>query len=115
MPIADLDKFYKEIGSSIRKARKDSKITQELFSQQLGLSRASIINIENGKQRPPIHILYEISFITGVDIDFFIPQNLFSSKAEKGSQEKDWKKIVGDKTTDKSTRSIVLEFISSIK
>ena len=115
MPIADVNNFYTEIGSLIRQARIQSKISQQLFSQQLGISRASVVNIEKGKQRPSIHLLFEISFITGVDFNSLIPHILPSVATEKNTEVNDWKKIVNDKTTDKITRKAVLNFISSIK
>jgi len=38
-----------EIGELIRKARKGRKMTQEELAKKVGLSRATIINIEKGR------------------------------------------------------------------
>jgi transcriptional regulator with XRE-family HTH domain len=60
MLINNMDQFYQEIGSRIRNARLLSGISQEILAAQLGLTRASIINIEKGRHRPSVHLLIEI-------------------------------------------------------
>ncbi len=55
--------LYKELGRIIRSKRKKLKIKQEDLANQLGLSRASIVNIEQGRHKPQIHVLYELCSI----------------------------------------------------
>ena len=45
------DKFYEELGKSIRARREQLKITQAELGDRLGLSRTSVTNIECGRQR----------------------------------------------------------------
>lgn len=61
--------FYDNLGESIKTARKGKMITQEALANHLGISRISIVNIENGKQKPLIHTLVEISLYLKVEIN----------------------------------------------
>jgi transcriptional regulator with XRE-family HTH domain len=45
------EKFYEELGRSIRTRRKALKMTQAELGDRLGLSRTSITHIEYGRQR----------------------------------------------------------------
>jgi putative transcriptional regulator len=45
----------------IRDLRKSKEITQEDLSKQVGVSRQSIISIENGKYNPSLELAYKIS------------------------------------------------------
>lgn len=56
--------LYRNLGFKIRIAREKMDINQSLFANMLELSRSSVVNIEMGRQRPTIHLLYEISRIT---------------------------------------------------
>ena len=64
--------FYNHISNVIRELRQGLGFTQEAFAERLGMSRASIVNIEKGRQRPSIHHLYEISQLAKVDFNVFI-------------------------------------------
>ena len=45
------DALYVKLGELIRTARDNENIKQELLAEYLDLSRVSISNIENGKQK----------------------------------------------------------------
>ena len=55
--------IYKHIGDVIRKRRKHLKLTQETLAKRLAISRASLANIETGRQNFPVHQLYGIAKI----------------------------------------------------
>lgn len=57
----DQKELYIELGNRIRIARERKGVSQSIFASMLGLSRSSIVNIEKGRQRPSVHLLYEIS------------------------------------------------------
>ncbi|MBT3982044.1 MAG: helix-turn-helix transcriptional regulator [Bacteriovoracaceae bacterium] len=63
----NIDKLYLEIGQNIKAARQIVKLSQAELATKLGLKRTSITNIENGKQRLPLHLLYEICELLNVD------------------------------------------------
>ena len=73
--------FYHKIGELIKDSRKLKNVNQETLSNQLGISRVSLVNIENGKQRAPIHVLMEISSLLNVPLKELLPE-LFPVEAD---------------------------------
>ena len=57
----DTDKFYREFGRRIAARRIVLSITQSEVGQRLGVSRASIANIEAGRQKLYLHQLYSLA------------------------------------------------------
>lgn len=55
------DDLYGRIGKLVRAKREQAKLTQEELAQEVGLTRTSITNIEQGRQKIQIHTLYEIA------------------------------------------------------
>jgi transcriptional regulator with XRE-family HTH domain len=70
-----IEPFYEQLGSRIQQVREQKKLTQA----QLGLSirppstRASIANIENGKQRVLAHTLVQFAKAMEVDVHSLLP------------------------------------------
>ena len=73
--MANSDDLYRELGWKIRQARErfGEKLSQEALAQRLGLSRASMVNIEAGRQRAPLHLLWQIAELLGTDLTMLIP------------------------------------------
>ncbi|KUP25800.1 helix-turn-helix transcriptional regulator [Paenibacillus sp. DMB5] len=69
----NLDIIYEDIGKRIRKVRENSKLTQEELAKLVNLTRASITNIERGKQKIPIDNLYYFAIVLNVDIFSLLP------------------------------------------
>jgi transcriptional regulator with XRE-family HTH domain len=44
------------------------------LAQQLGISRASVVNIEAGRQRAPLHLLWQFSETLATDLSLLIPR-----------------------------------------
>jgi len=70
------DQFYEEIGGRIRNYRLSANMGQEMFAELLNLTRASVVNMEKGRQRPSIFQLIRIADILKVDYIDFIPYAL---------------------------------------
>jgi transcriptional regulator with XRE-family HTH domain len=70
------DGLYKEIGRKIRDVRERAqpKLSQDKLAKRLGMSRASVVNIEAGRQHPPLHLLWQIADILGTDLVLLIPR-----------------------------------------
>lgn len=85
--------FYKALGQLIKQARTNAKLKQEAFASMLNLSRASIVNIEKGRQRPPIHLLWDIGKALNISVTKLLP--VVSTPDEINN---DWKKIISDKS-----------------
>ena len=99
--------FYEKLGGCIKQARLKAEIKQEAFAISLNLSRASIVNIEKGRQRPPIHLLWSIAKILNIEVTEMLPQ----FKASDTSLI-EWKKIISKEIKDdKLTGNKLYEFI----
>ena len=52
--------IYRELGQTIRRYRKGAGRTQAQLAAEIGISRASLANIEAGRQQVLVHYLYAI-------------------------------------------------------
>jgi DNA-binding XRE family transcriptional regulator len=104
------DRFYTLLGSRIREHRVNANLKQETFAGFLKLSRASIVNIEKGRQRPSIYQIFEIANVLNVQVSDLFP--IFEVE-EKVNQK--WKKIIAQKSTDKESKAKILGFIEEIQ
>lgn len=68
-----ISRLYAEIGESIRKGRVKSNLTQIELANIVELTRSSIANIEAGRQRPPVHIIFMIAQAFNVSAHELIP------------------------------------------
>jgi len=102
----ELNLFYILLGDSIKSARLKSGMKQEYFAHLLDLSRASIVNIEKGRQRPSIHLLWEISKILDIELPSLLPP----IKKSPDSMA-DFKKQISDVVDKKETKDKLLDFI----
>lgn len=59
--------LYKIIGERIRKARLDAGLSQAELAEANGQLRTSISNIESGRQRPSLHLLYQLCGHLGIE------------------------------------------------
>lgn len=72
----DNDRLYTVIGRRIREIRTTNpkdKLTQADLAAQLNLERTSITNIEAGKQKPAIHVIYRLCAHFGLRIEELLP------------------------------------------
>lgn len=76
-PMTEFDELYRSLGRKIRDARErpGNKLnSQEKLAKALGVSRASIVNIEAGRQHAPLHLLWQIAEKLGTDLALLIPR-----------------------------------------
>jgi transcriptional regulator with XRE-family HTH domain len=52
---------YTNVGARIRDERERRNLSQEMLADRVGLTRASITNIEKGRQKVLLHTLLEIA------------------------------------------------------
>jgi transcriptional regulator with XRE-family HTH domain len=74
MLAAEQDLLYRMIGDRIREARERSGMTQTALAGKLTLSRVSIVNIEKGRQRAPLHVLWQIAELVNIELTVLIPR-----------------------------------------
>ncbi len=74
---------YVETGRRIQEARKAARLTQESLADAIGLSRASMSNIERGRHKILLHTLEDITRVLNVDLhDLLPPRRRETSKLE---------------------------------
>jgi transcriptional regulator with XRE-family HTH domain len=86
------ESIYQHIGEVLRTRRKALKprLTQEGLAQRVGISRASLANIETGRQNVLVHQLY--AFAKALNLapgDFLLP-------AENADAGADWSDLLPD-------------------
>jgi transcriptional regulator with XRE-family HTH domain len=50
------------------------RLSQDKLAKRLGISRASIVNIEAGRQHAPLNLLWKIAQLLNVELTMLIPQ-----------------------------------------
>lgn len=112
------ESFYEQIGERIRNFRLSANISQEVFSELLNMTRASVVNIEKGRQRPSIFLLITIARILKVDYIDLIPIELNIEKLEENVEvpDVDFSAVVADSMLDLNERvkSSMQQFLRQI-
>lgn len=80
MTASEQKKFYTKLGACIKEARLKAGLKQETFASFLSLSRASIVNIEKGRQHPPIHLLWVIAKVLKIEVIELLPEFVASDE-----------------------------------
>jgi transcriptional regulator with XRE-family HTH domain len=68
--------IYKQIGGIVRALRRRADKPQDALAGQLGISRATLANIETGRQRILVHQLYAIARALNVKLTDLLPPAL---------------------------------------
>ena len=76
------ERLYQAIGERLKAIRKRNHYTQASMADILGLERTSVTNIELGKQRPGLHVLYRCCEYFEIAIADLLPSIDFVSKEE---------------------------------
>lgn len=80
---AALRALYGEIGARIRKTRERTGLSQSFVATQIDVTRASISNVEAGRQRIPLDRLYQIAAVLQVPVASFLPGDKPDRKIRK--------------------------------
>lgn len=59
--------FYEDFGRRLAQLRRAAGLSQQALGERVGLSRTSIVNVEKGRQRVPLHMLVEFAAALGVE------------------------------------------------
>lgn len=70
----NIEEFYSEVGEKIKNIRKMQGLTQNDLAHEVELSRTSVTNIESGRQKYPLHKLWEIAKFLQVDMVQLLPK-----------------------------------------
>ena len=77
------------INGEIRKLREENKISQENLAALVGVSRAAIVNIENGKRKVSAEELLLLAEVFGLTLDQLVNPSLRPFATVEQSSEKD--------------------------
>jgi transcriptional regulator with XRE-family HTH domain len=66
--------FDREVGFRLQLARKRKEMTQEQLATEIGIGRASYANVEAGRQRIPVDIVWRAAIVLGVSISNLVPE-----------------------------------------
>ena len=75
MDNADEEALYRAVGERVRSARErqPARLSQAALAKKLEVSRASIVNIEAGRQHAPLYLLWRIAQHLDVELLSLIP------------------------------------------
>ena len=113
----DESALYELIGARIRAARERQapKMSQSSLAKKVRLTRASIVNIEAGRQRSPIHVIWRIAEALGIEPFQLLPRqaDLDQAAIPVKLDAAAIKKIEAAANGDVHTRRLLTQFVSS--
>ena len=74
--------LYRRFGELVRSYRHRLSLSQVELGTAIGLTRASIANIEKGRQRIPLHHLFRLAAALKVEAALLLPRRLSPAGAE---------------------------------
>lgn len=101
----DAERIYKDLGVRIRDLRKGLGQTQARLAAQIGVSRASLANIEAGRQQVLVHHLFAIADALQLDspAQLLLSPNVRTTRNESDVQLP----VAGEGLTDKQRREVL--------
>lgn len=97
------EEFYLQVGKRIKRERSISGINQEALGKKVGISRVSVVNIEKGKQMPPVHVIWKIAAALDTTVERLFP--ITGTNSSTPGLEKNVK-LIGDKIKQDNLKSI---------
>lgn len=97
----DIERLYSHISERLKARRDEKHITQELLARRSGVARSSIANFEKGRQRLPLHSLYQLCAALDIEPGSVLPT--IAEIAEATAARKDG---IPDYLPAKATESI---------
>jgi len=74
--------MYRDVGRLVRAFRRKRKLSQEALAQRVGHTRTSITNIEAGRQRIPLDLVYKFANVLEIEVRELIPVSVASLPPE---------------------------------
>lgn len=69
----DKERLYTLIHEKLTACRDAKRMTQELLARRSGVARSSIANFESGRQRLPLHSLYQLCAALDIEVTSLLP------------------------------------------
>ena len=102
------ESIYSAFGRSVATRRKELELTQAELASRVGMSRASVANIECGRQNVLLHHVYNLARA----LEFSQVSELLPSLPKQEAQE-DFDMILSDKTVTKRGKAQISDLILS--
>lgn len=93
----DESSLHEAIGAELKKIRKQKGYNQSDLAQKIGLERTSITNIETGRQKATVSVLYRICELFDIEVSDLLPK-LHEVATHKVEATNDDNLTVGSKT-----------------
>lgn len=77
----DESELYRHFGQLVRRHRDRLRLSQAQVAGAVGLTRASVANIETGRQRIPLHQLYRLAHALRADVGDLLPRQVTGSRS----------------------------------
>lgn len=115
--MAVFDELYIELGRKIRHVRESKQLTQGELAKRLGISRASVVNIEAGRQHTPLHLLWSLAEMLGIELTSLIPsrEEMLAPAKQVQLQQETIQKIENVFNDDPGVINVMTELVSMMK
>ena len=112
--MTDFDEIYRGVGRKLRQTRENQHLTQDSLAQRLGISRTSMVNIEAGRQRAPLHLLWQIAELLETKLTLLIPtpEELLAPQNQTGLDREMMKQIEEVANGDLATIRVLTGFVA---
>jgi DNA-binding XRE family transcriptional regulator len=113
MTAAETTSLYKIISKRVREVRKERKMNQQQLAEAVGVDRTSIVHIEQGRQRPPLHLIWSLAETLGLrPMDLIpTPEELATATATPGLDAKFFQRIEEAADGDPTILSKISQFL----
>lgn len=111
------DHVYAEVGGRVARARRAASLSQEKLAKLVHVTRTSIVNIEAGRQRAPLHLLWQIAVALEVEVSDLIPTraDLAADRTPLQLDATTVALIEQAAADDAGTKRLLMEFIQHAK
>lgn len=75
-----MDIFSIEIGRKVKELRKRKRYNQDYFASLIDISRASLTNMENGRQAVSLKKVYQMAIALNIEVSEFLPTKKWFEK-----------------------------------
>jgi transcriptional regulator with XRE-family HTH domain len=77
--------FERGVGTLLQAARVKKGMTQEEIAESIGVPRASYANLEAGRQRIPVDIIWRAAVVLGVSVVSLLPEPIYQPRRAAAS------------------------------
>ena len=101
--------FRQPLGDAVKRARLDNNMTQADVAEAIDSAQRTILNIENYKGNPKMHILFALVRELGID-----PRDIFYPEHQNGSPAKKKLNTLIDSLSESEAEMLIPSFDSII-